>query len=587
MDFAQHVKASVDIVRVVGDYVRLKKSGSERWVGLCPFHSEKTPSFSVQSSLQIYKCFGCGKGGDVFSFLMEHQGLSFYEALTMLAEQHGIPIPKRREGPQADADAKRREALHAMHEVGQAYYVEQLRAPAGREAAAYLERRRLDAETVERFGLGYAPGGNRLLGLLRKNGFSDEHLAVSGLIDRSAERGDLYDFFRDRLTFPIAAQTGKIIGFGGRALRDDQQPKYLNSKETAIYNKSAVLYNLHRAKEPMRKQNRVVLVEGYMDVIGVARAGVGEIVATCGTRLTGEHVRILRRLVDHVVVNFDSDRAGVEAAERSVRPLLEEGFAIRVLELPGGLDPDEYCREHGAEAYRRLLDNAPSYFVWLAEQARKRFDLGAPEGRFEAFEYLRPSIHLLPDKIQRAAVAQNIAERMGVDAGLILEEFRRSAIRRERRPAQPVAKHTLSHGERLLVELFLDSSEAREEMLERTAETTIAQGSGAAPIFSAMLAVYRSGDAFEYAALDGRLEPRDREAVSAIVFDRDRRKVSIQEGRQSLGALERRGWEREYRTVRRDIAEAERLGDRKKSLDLLQRKVSLERKLGMGRGAAT
>ncbi len=586
MDFAQHVKSSVDIVGVVGDYVRLKKSGSERWVGLCPFHSEKTPSFSVQSSLQIFKCFGCGKGGDVFTFLMEHQGLSFQEALTMLAEQHGIPIPRRREGPRADEDAKRREALHAMHELAQGFYVEQLRAPAGHQASEYLERRGLDADTVERFGLGYAPGGNRLLALLRKKGFSDEHMAVSGLIDRSAERGELYDFFRDRLTFPIASQAGKVIAFGGRALRDDQQPKYLNSKETAIYNKSAVLYNLHRAKPAMRKANRVVLVEGYMDVIGVARAGVDEMVATCGTRLTADHVRVVRRLVDNIVVNFDSDRAGVEAAERSVGPLLEEGFAVRVLELPGGLDPDEYCREHGAEGYRVLLDNAPSYFVWLAEQARKRFDLATPEGRFEAFQYLQPSIHLLPDKIQRAAVAQNIAERMGVDAGLILEEFRRSAIRRDRRPAAPVTAHAFSHGERLLLELFLDSAEARDEMLERTAEATIAQGSSGSPVFSAMLAVFRSGEPFEYAALDGRLETRDRDAVSAIVFDRDRRSVSIQEGRQALGALERRGWEREYRAVRRDIAEAERLGDRKKCLDLLQSKVSLERKLGMGRGVS-
>jgi DNA primase len=583
MDFAQHVKSSVDIVRVVGDYVRLKKSGSERWVGLCPFHSEKTPSFSVQSRLQIYKCFGCGKSGDVFNFVMEHQGLSFYEALTMLAEQHGIPLPQRREGPQADAETKRREALHAMHEIAQRHFAQQLRSSGGRDAIDYLRRRSLDAEAAERFGLGYALSGNRLLALFRKEGFSDEHMAQSGLVDRSAERGDLYDFFRDRLTFPIASQAGKVIAFGGRALRDDQQPKYLNSKETPIYNKSAVLYNLHRAKEPMRKENRVILVEGYMDVIGVARAGVGEIVATCGTRLTTEHVRILRRLVDNVVVNFDSDRAGVEAAERSVGPLLEEGFTVRVLELPGGLDPDEFCREHGADAYRRQLDAAPSYFVWLAEQARKRFDLNTPEGRIAAFQFLQPSVHLLPDKIQRAAVAQNIAERMGVDAGLILEEFRRSSIHRDRRPAKAPAGHALSHGERLLVELFLDSAEAREEMLERAAETTLAQGLPSSAVFAAMLAMHRAGGGFEYVGLEGRLEARDRETVAAVVFDRDRREVSIEEGRRALGALERRAWEREYRTVRHEIAEAERSGDREKSLSLLQRKVSLERRLGVGR----
>ena len=585
MDFAQHVKSSVDIVRVVGDYVRLKKSGSERWVGLCPFHSEKTPSFSVQSRLQIYKCFGCGKSGDVFNFVMEHQGLSFYEVLTMLAEQHGIPLPQRREGPQADADAKRRAALAAMHEIAQQHFMQQLRSPAGREAVEYLRRRSLDSSAAEHFGLGYAPSGNRLLSLFRKEGFSEEHMAESGLVDRSAERGDFYDFFRDRLTFPIASQAGKVIAFGGRALRDDQQPKYLNSKETPIYNKSAVLYNLHRAKEAMRKENRVVLVEGYMDVIGAVRAGVGEIVATCGTRLTDEHVRILRRLVDNVVVNFDSDRAGVEAAERSVGPLLGEGFTVKVLELPGKLDPDEYCREHGAEAYRRLLDGAPSYFVWLAEQARKRFDLDTPEGRYGAFQYLQPSIHLLPDKIQRAAVAQNIAERMGVDPGLILEEFRRSAIQPGRRTAAPVSAHTFSHGERLLVELFLDSAEAREELLERAAESALAQGSPTSSVFSAMLALHRSGNGFEYVALEGRLEERDRASVAAVVFDRDRRDVSIDEGRRALTALERRAWEREYRTVRHDIAEAERSGDREKSLSLLQRKVALEGRLGMGRGS--
>ncbi|MCB1018517.1 MAG: DNA primase [Acidobacteria bacterium] len=585
MDFKDHVKSSVDIVRVVGDYVRLKKSGSERWVGLCPFHSEKTPSFSVQSRLQIYKCFGCGKSGDVFNFVMEHQGLSFYEALTLLAEQHGIPVPQRREGPQADAETKRREALHAMHDIAQRHFAQQLNSPAGREALAYLERRQLNRDDVERFGLGYAPSGNRLLSIFRREGFADEHMAESGLVDRSAERGDFYDFFRDRLMFPISSQAGKVIAFGGRALRDDQQPKYLNSRETPVYNKSAVLYNLNRAKEAMRKENRVVLVEGYMDVIGVARTGVGEIVATCGTRLTPDHVRVLRRLVDHVVVNFDSDRAGVEAAERSVGPLLKEGFAVRVLELPGGLDPDEYCREHGPDAYRARLDDAPSYFVWLEEQTRRRFDLATPEGRAEAFRYLLPSIQLLPDKVQRAAIAQNIAERMRVDRGLILEEFRRAAVERDRRPP-PVASSPLSHGERLLVELFLDSAEARAEMLERTAESTSAQRMPGAAIFATMLTVAQSGETFEFSALDARLEPRDRESVAAIVFDRDRREVSIEEGRQAVGAIERLRWEREYRQVRREIAEAERSGDREKSLTLLQRKVELERRLGMGRGSA-
>ncbi|MBI1356128.1 MAG: DNA primase [Acidobacteria bacterium] len=585
-DFAQQVKGSVDIVRVIGDYVRLKKAGPERFAGLCPFHSEKSPSFSVHARLQIFKCFGCGKGGDVFSFLMEYSGLSFVEALHQLAEQHGIPIPKRREGAEADADAKHREALYRAHELAQQFFERQLFEAAGEEALAYLRRRGLGDATIRAFGIGHAPAGNRLLSLLERQGFGEEALVGSGLVGKPEDRPGYYDRFRDRVTFPIANQTGKIIGFGARALRDEQQPKYLNSPETAIYKKSAVLYNLHRAREPMHQKNRVILAEGYMDVIGVAGAGVGEVVASCGTALTQQQVRTLRRLVDTVVVNFDSDSAGQSAVEKSLQLLLEENFHVKVLELPGGLDPDEYCRQHGADAYRRQLDHARNFSVWLADRARTKFDLSTAEGRVDAFEFLKPSIHLLPDKIQRAAVANDIAERLGVNPGLILEEFRRSSADRGRRAAPPSIKHPLGHSERLLLELFLDSPEARAEMLPQTAEATRAQQSAGAAIFQAMLAAQESGEPFEFSAIEGRLQPRDREILSQIVFDRDRQPFAIEQGRSALAAIERQGWEREYRAVRREIVEAERNSDRRESLRLLQRKVELERRLGVLRPQA-
>ncbi len=274
MDFKEQVKSQVDIVRVVGDYVRLRKSGPTRFMGLCPFHSEKTPSFSVESRLQIYYCFGCGKGGDVFNFVMEHQGLTFFEALKLLAEQHGIAVPERRDPEASDAAVALREALFRAHEIAQQYFAEQLRSPAAREARDYLSRRGLSAETIATFGIGYAPAGNRLSGLLRGKGISEEHLLESSLAGRSEGRAGLYDFFRDRVTFPIHNHAGKVIAFGARALRDEQTPKYLNSGATKIYDKSAALYNLNRAKDAMRRDNRVILAEGYMDVIGVANAGV-------------------------------------------------------------------------------------------------------------------------------------------------------------------------------------------------------------------------------------------------------------------------------------------------------------------------
>lgn len=582
-DFAQQVKGSVDIVRVIGDYVRLKKSGPERFVGLCPFHSEKSPSFSVHARLQIFKCFGCGKGGDVFNFLMDYSGLSFFESLTQLAEQHGIPIPQRRDGGEADQEADLREQIYRAHEIAQKFYARQLYEGDGKAALAYLGRRGLAEETIRDFGIGYAPAGNRLTALLQQQSFSDQTMPALGLVGVPEDRPGFYDRFRDRVTFPITNQSGKIIGFGARALRDEQQPKYLNSPETAVYKKSAVLYNLYRAREAMRKDNRVVLAEGYMDVIGVAGAGVGEVVATCGTALTQQQVRMLRRLVDTVVVNFDSDSAGQSAVEKSLQVLLEENFHVKVLELPGGLDPDDYCRQYGADAYKTQLEQARNFSIWLADRARQRFDLSTAEGRVDAFEFLKPSIHLLPDKIQRAAVANDIAERLGVSSGLILEEFRRSSADRGRRAPAPTVKHPLGPSERLLLELFLDSPEARDEMLPQTAEATRLQQTDGAGIFQAMLAVAESGGEFEFSAIEGRLEQRDRETVSQIVFDRDRQPFSIEQGRHALAALQRKGWEKQYRSVRRDIVEAERGGDRREALRLLQTKTELERKLGVQR----
>lgn len=577
MDFAQQVKGSVDIVQVVGGYVRLKKQGAERWIGLCPFHSEKTPSFNVNGSLQIFKCFGCGKGGDVFTFLMEHQGLSFFEALKQLADQHGIPMPQRRE--EGDERAKLRDAVLRMHAAAQELFRAQLAGPAGAAAREYVQRRGLSPEAVQEFGIGYAPGGNRLCALLRQKGFPEDQIVEARLANRSEERREIYDFFRDRLTFPITDAQGRVIGFGARALRDDQQPKYLNSSDSPVYTKRDVLFNLFRAKQPMRKNDRVVLTEGYTDVIGIASAGVGEAVASCGTALTSNQVRTLRRLADTLIVNFDSDEAGREAAEKSIALALAEGFQVRVLELPGGQDPDEYCRAHGGEAYRKQLDAAPPYYSWLAERARSKFDMSTAEGRVRAFEFLKPSINLLPDKIARAALAGELADRLGVDSGLILEEFRRAATERSGKALPNLPKHPLMPSEKLLLELFLDSAEARAELLEKTAELAQQQKTAGAAIFQALAAAQASDQAFEFSAFEGRLDPRDRDIVSHIVFDQDRRPVSVDEGRDAFSALTRQALERRLRAVRREISDAERAGDRRRTFELLSERQTLERSL--------
>ena len=470
MDFKEQLKSQVDIVKAIGEYVRLKRvAATGRYLGLCPFHQEKTPSFSVNQSKQFYKCFGCGKGGDVFTFLMEIDGLTFFEALKLLAERNGIPMPKRTE--HADAESKLRAELLEVHEIAAGLYQSALRSPQGADARAYLARRGVSPEMIETFGLGYSePGGQALTRRLARESFTPEQLEASRLVSRRDD-GSHYDFFRGRLMFPIHNESGKVIAFGGRAMRDTDQPKYLNSSETPVYRKSSVLYNLHRARDAMRRGERAVLVEGYMDVIGVYAAGVKEVVAPCGTSFTDAQVRALHRHTDTIVVNFDPDTAGADAAEKAIERLLDEGLHVRVLTLDGGLDPDEYVKQNGADAYRNKLDHASTYFHWLADRARAKFDMRSSDGRMQAFKFLLQSVQKVSDKLERAAIAHDLAGYLGVEPGLVLDQFKKAAADRRAPAAAAPATSPVPALERMLVNALLSSEAARDEVLPQLPES--------------------------------------------------------------------------------------------------------------------
>ncbi|MCY4189198.1 MAG: DNA primase [Bryobacterales bacterium] len=579
MDFAQEVKAAADIVSVVGALVRLKRQSGDRHVGLCPFHTEKTPSFSVHAGLQIYKCFGCGKTGDVFNFLMELQGLSFFEVLKLLAEQQGKQVPRKGGGPTADAAARKREGLLHVHDLAQQFFVRQLGAKDGSEATLYLKRRGLGRDAVKEFGLGYAPGGNQLMRYLKGRQLKRSHVLESGLVGQSDRAESVYSRFRDRLMFPIHSDGGSLIGYGGRSLRADRQPKYLNSPETPIYRKNAVLYNIHRARAAMRQSNQAVLVEGYMDVIGVWRAGIRNAVATCGTALTSRQIGLLRRHCDTVVVNFDSDEAGQAAAERSVEMLLRDGMQVRVLELPGGLDPDEYCREHGGESYRQLLERAPAYFRWLLDRSRKLFDLSTSDGRTKAFERLLASVALLPDDVQQATTVTELAQHIGLPQGLALARLRSAAKPSKRSdPATPDTDGLLP-SERLLLVLLVSDEGSREKFLEPACEIA-KRGLPSRKILAALQSAVKAGGPFRYEAVEGRLEGADRERLARLVFERDRPTPTIAGGEDLLASLERQAMEHEYQDVLRRIGKLDRSADLS---ELLERKFRLERDLGLAR----
>jgi DNA primase len=517
MDFVEQLKSSIDIVKVVGEYVRLRRVGSTgRYLGLCPFHQEKTPSFNVHQSRQFYKCFGCGAGGDALKFVMEVDGLTFPEALKLLAERNGIPMPKRNE--YSDADSRLRGALIEMHTRAAELYQAGLRGSQGAEARAYLARRGVSPEIIDAFQLGYSdPAGQALTHRLTEERFSPEQLEASGLVRRRNEGAGFYDAFRGRLMFPIHNESGKVIAFGGRAMRDDDQPKYLNSPETPIYRKTSTLYNLHRAREAMRRSNRAVLVEGYMDVIGAYAADVREVVASCGTALTNPQVRAIHRHADTVIVNFDPDDAGSNAAERAIQLLLDESLHVRVLTLDGGLDPDEYVKHNGAEAYRARLDAAPGYFHWLADRARAQFDMRSADGRMDAFKFLLPAVQKISDKLERAAVANDIAGYLGVDPGLVLDQFKKAATeRRGALPDTPPSRPRVEIPalERILVQALVSSDETRREILPRLPQPMTAHFASR-EIFEA-LAQMGPGP-LSFGALDARLSEPGRALLHEIL----------------------------------------------------------------------
>ncbi len=578
MDFAAQVKNSVDIVKTIGEYVRLKKSGAgPRFVGLCPFHSEKTPSFSVHGGHQFFYCFGCQEKGDVFSFIMKIEGLDFAGALKLIAERNGIPIPKRT--PSSSREEHARSALAEMHKIAEALFRENLSSPAGAEARAYLAKRGVDARTIERFGLGFSdPSGQQLLRRLESQGFPHDLLESSGLVRARENSSGFYDYFRGRLMFPIHSEAGETIAFGGRALRDADQPKYLNSPETPLYRKSATLYNLSRARAAIRKHDRVVLVEGYMDVIGVSSAGVEEVVASCGTALTADQVRAMRRHTDRVVVNFDPDAAGEKAAERSIELLIHGGLRVQVLSLNEDLDPDEYVKQNGVEMYRSRLDASPKFFHWLFDRARARFGSETVDQRIEAWKYVLPSIQRIPDRIERAAVAGDAADFLSIDRAMVLDQLRKAPGAPET-AQKPLAREIAAPvRERLLLKSLLAGQEARAAVLPRLASPELLDGLAMRPLFEAVLAASLDG-ACSYQAVEGRL-PESHRALLAELCLADEgigAEEALHQALECVSELEQQAAKMQRATLKNQIKDMTRRGDHAEAMKLITQLNALER----------
>lgn len=427
--FIDDLRLQAGILQVVQEYVSLRKAGAT-YKGLCPFHAEKTPSFTVNPDKGFFYCHGCKAGGNVFKFLELHEKLSFPESVRLLAQKFGVPLPDIEQGGERE-DAGAREALLKMHEVAAAYFREQLAAAAGGRARQQLAERGINPETIEQLGLGFAPPSREALkGRLLKQGFAQPLIVQSGLVS-VRDTGDVVDRFRNRLMIPICRDTGSVIAFGGRSMDADQVPKYLNSPETPIYSKSRTVYGLHLSKAAIRTQGFVVLVEGYFDFAQIHQAHAAPVVATCGTALTVHQAHLLRRFTEKVVLSYDPDVAGQTAAAKSSELLVREGFNVNVVELDPGMDPDAFIRRHGGEGYRQRLRASRPYLEYLMDQAAQGHDFSSGEAQRSFLGKMLAIAAWLPEATARDQFADRVAHKARITAEVVQSEFRKLAAKRQ------------------------------------------------------------------------------------------------------------------------------------------------------------
>ncbi len=528
--FIDELVARNEISDVVSSYVTLTRKGGNLW-GLCPFHSEKTPSFSVSADKQIYHCFGCGKGGGVISFIMEIENLPFPDAVRLLAQRAGLAMPETGEN---EGYRRRRERLLALNKEAARYFHRQLQSPQGAAGAAYLfEKRKLSRGTVTRFGLGMAPDSwDSLINAMAELGYDKRDLLDAGLAVDS-KKGRIYDRFRNRVMFPIIDVRGDVIGFGGRVL-DDGTPKYLNSPDTSVYNKSRNLFALNIAKKS--RLGRMILTEGYMDTISLHQAGFDCAVASLGTALTAEHAQLLARYTKEAVIAYDGDGAGVAAAQRAIPILERTGLKVKVLRMAGAKDPDEYIKSYGREAFARLLDQSENHIEYRLRQVRQRYDLADDA---QKVEFLREAVGVvasLHSAVEREIYGGRMAAEAGVAPEAMALEVKKELSRRlrqekkkqERRDLTPAAQ--LQPKSRGLRYENMRSARAEEGVIRlllldpalfaQTGELEATQFS--APVLGKIYGLLqerrRTGLSTQLASLASALEPEEM-SLAALVLD--------------------------------------------------------------------
>lgn len=438
-DILERIRNATDIAEIVSEHVQLSKKGRNLF-GLCPFHNENSPSFSVSPERQIYHCFGCGAGGNAFKFIQEIDRVSFVEAVAFLAARAGITLPQDDAPTRAASDAA--DEIYRANDLASKYFHHMLlNDSAGEHALAYLRNRRLSDETIERFGLGYAPDAwDGLLKVAGRRGLGPQVMERAGLALPRQSGSGYYDRFRDRATFSIANLSNRVIAFGARALQAEQEPKYLNSPETAIYHKGNVLYGLAHTRDAIRRSDSAIVVEGYMDLLSLVQAGIENVVATSGTALTEDHCRALARYAHRIVLLFDGDAAGSNAAMRGLEIVLGSGADARVVSLPSEHDPDTFVQAEGPDALLSMAEKGQSALDFYLYQMGKQHDLGSVQGKAQAIEALKPLLARPRDAVRRDLMMREVAQRLSVDESALRQEMRQVVQRQGRTRSAPATE---------------------------------------------------------------------------------------------------------------------------------------------------
>jgi DNA primase len=589
-NFAQLVKQQADIVRIVGEYVKLRKTGAQNHTGLCPFHKEKTGSFSVNAAHGYFYCFGCHEKGDVFTFVMKMENISFPEAVRSVAQKMGIPLPKREfSSPEEAREAGLRKQLIDIHEAATQYFEAALKGAEASRAREYLTGRGVTPETIAKFRIGYAPDDfNHMRNALVQH-FSEDVLRSSGLFSAKEQadgsHGQMYARFRKRITFPIANEAGKTIAFTARALDAQDEKgrdiaKYLNSPETALYTKGQVLFNLDKAKAAIREHDFALLVEGQMDCISVYMAGIRNVVATSGTAFTEAQIRLLTRFSKRVLVNFDPDTAGANAAEKSIALLTEEEFEVKVVTLDGGLDPDRFIREQGVQQYMAALRTARRHADYLIERARQQFPGRTADAKVKAMNFLLPHIRRMPNRIQRDEFAADAAQKLGIDSAILRQELKQAAAQR----VESVRSHShdpASETERVLLRALVlpQDDPARKLAAEQLSHhPEWYEGLLAAPVLETL-----AHGPIPANPIDAAPDQETRAILARALMHYDdgtesNAQSTVEVVSNALNTLERRNIERRQREVRTLIAEADRRGDEAMVTQLMAERLTLDRR---------